>query len=86
MEIGKWKVSGDGHRILKRGFSLTGESDQEISPKAEAGDGYESPFDQFDIALDRMSAIHGLQNLIVPALQGDMKIRAEFLRRGEEVK
>ena len=86
VEIGKWKIGGDSQRILKRVLTLPGKSYQEISPKAEVGNGYESPFDQFDIALDRMASIHGLQNLIVPALQGDVKIGTEFLRRGDQIK
>jgi hypothetical protein len=68
VEIRKWNVGRDGHCIPKSGLSFPGESYQEISPKTKVGDGYASPFDQFDIALDRMAAIHGLQNLIVSAL------------------
>jgi len=86
VKIGEWKIGRHGQRILESGLSLPGKSYQEISSKAEVRDGYESFFDQFDIAFDRMAAIHGLQNLIVPALQRDVEIGTEFLRRGEEIK
>ena len=86
VKIGEWKIGRGGHRILKRGISLPRESYQDISSKAEVGNGYMGLFNQLDVAFDRMASIHGLQNLIVSALQRDMEIGTEFLRRGEEIK
>ncbi len=77
MEISHGKFFDELNGISKLIFPLSWKSSHDIETDADVGDSLSNIKNQCLEAIPCISPIHAKQNLIIPALEGNMKVGAD---------
>ena len=82
------RLAHDFHRLLVVFFRLAGEADDEVGAERDIGARLAEFFDDVDVKLRRMLAVHQLQHAVGAALQGQMQERHQLVDaavRGDKI-
>ena len=78
MEVGEGKLAREAQSMIECFLSLSGKPDHDISSQPEVRNHRHGPADQTSKLFDIVRTIHGRQDRIVSALNGDVEIGTEL--------